>query len=100
MRITEAEAKRSVKEIWGGLSPGEKKPVGTKYAYDCPLCEWVVEGGWGFETGQTVDVELRCTAFQRICPLIKKYGKSCVQLGYGEDTKSGSQAFIDAVMGL
>ena len=92
MELTEKKAIQLCKEMWeqvelSGMGQDDwlKLHPELEYGqYGCPLCQWVQLGEEGWNIGQKVDNSLWCRDSQRVCPLIRQFGKSCVQLGYKE----------------
>lgn len=108
--LTKEQAIKECKELWEDI----KETNDTKEEYlnyhiylkvwryecHCPLCQWTKEGMEDIEP-QIVDIQLNCHHWQRICPLISQYGKSCYQLGFDEDLDlEYSDEWFDAIENL
>lgn len=105
MRLSKAKAIKICKEIWNEIGKKPKfdafpEKYTKEFEYDCPLCEWVYQGGRAkIGEGQLVDDRIWCfSRYRHICPLIRQYGQSCRQLGF--DGNGSSPRFLNAVKGL
>ena len=95
--MNRAEAVKLCKKFWVNIE--ESGVTKADYADDCPLCQWVSEGK-GYGRGNAVEGNiLWCRGTRRVCPLIKQYHMTCIQLGF-EYNKLSPQAWFDAIEGL
>jgi len=104
--LTEEQAIKECKEMWKAIKEADQtkevyldEHVTLKvwhYECKCPLCQWTKEGLEDIEP-QIVDPQLNCHAWNRICPLISQYGKSCYQLGFVGDSYGYSDEWFEAI---
>ena len=110
-RLTRKQAIIACKELWNNIDArGESKKNylwehHTKYRYDCPLCEWVMQGkvlgtmpeNYNPVTKQYSKV-IHCLEWKRVCPLVTQFNDVCNHLGY--DDYSLNTEFIKVIKNL